>query len=467
MVTRDSAEAEFVSPIAPADLAQQTAAAKRDEKNRESILSKLVRLSERPDLRVGATLLACFAVTTILSTGTPKDATLYQHLGAEYYNIARAIADGRGYSDPFGEATGPTAWMPPLYPTLLAALVWILDKQSWVAIAVLALTNVALAAMGASLFTISKRLQLKISPYAGPAMLLVWVVVFRYWFVILTNDVWLLAALFAAVIHAFVDYRTTRVVRVWVWGILGACVLLASPTVAIACGALVVWALFKETKQRKALIQAVALSAYIAMPWVARNAVIFGTFIPSKSNLMFEAYQANVVDADGVYDVDTMLLHPFNKPIQRAHYAKLGEIDFVRTYGSVFLSKLKTAPEQFVQRVINRLRAAVFEYHPLTRKAATGPEQLLYVLPWIGILLALVLSRRRRSLVALLTAVLLLYLTPYIVVAMYSRYIMPATPLLLLLLLLGGESVVEAARSVLQKFAPHDAGQPPGASPAS
>src|SRR5262249_11656265 len=47
-----------------------------------------------------------------------------RHLGAEYLNIARSLAAGRGYADPFGDATGPTAWMPPVLPLTLAGLLW-------------------------------------------------------------------------------------------------------------------------------------------------------------------------------------------------------------------------------------------------------------------------------------------------------------------------------------------------------
>src|ERR1035437_9008655 len=46
--------------------------------------------------------------------------------GWEAARIARALITGYGYSDPFANAflahTGPTAWLPPLYPLLLAAI---------------------------------------------------------------------------------------------------------------------------------------------------------------------------------------------------------------------------------------------------------------------------------------------------------------------------------------------------------
>src|SRR5258708_34344357 len=42
--------------------------------------------------------------------------------GFEMGRIGRAIATGRGFSDPFDWQTGPTAWEPPLYPYLIAGV---------------------------------------------------------------------------------------------------------------------------------------------------------------------------------------------------------------------------------------------------------------------------------------------------------------------------------------------------------
>src|ERR1700733_4990702 len=46
--------------------------------------------------------------------------------GWEAARIARALVQGSGYADPFSNSfiahTGPTAWLPPLYPLLIAAV---------------------------------------------------------------------------------------------------------------------------------------------------------------------------------------------------------------------------------------------------------------------------------------------------------------------------------------------------------
>src|SRR5262245_64453183 len=52
------------------------------------------------------------------------DANWNRALGGEYINIARSLVAGEGFSHPFGEATGPTAWQPPVLPALLACALW-------------------------------------------------------------------------------------------------------------------------------------------------------------------------------------------------------------------------------------------------------------------------------------------------------------------------------------------------------
>ncbi len=48
--------------------------------------------------------------------------------GWEMGRIARALVTGYGYSDPFRGHTGPTAWVPPLYPLLMAAVFKLLRR---------------------------------------------------------------------------------------------------------------------------------------------------------------------------------------------------------------------------------------------------------------------------------------------------------------------------------------------------
>ncbi len=42
------------------------------------------------------------------------------NFGFEAGRIARSLATGQGYANPFNGVSGPTAWLPPLYPLLMA-----------------------------------------------------------------------------------------------------------------------------------------------------------------------------------------------------------------------------------------------------------------------------------------------------------------------------------------------------------
>ncbi len=50
-----------------------------------------------------------------------------KHLGGEYFQIAKALVAGNGFADPMDQPSGATAWQPPVYPLLMAGLLWMLD----------------------------------------------------------------------------------------------------------------------------------------------------------------------------------------------------------------------------------------------------------------------------------------------------------------------------------------------------
>ncbi len=51
---------------------------------------------------------------------TGRDSWMMDHLGGEHRWIATALAAGKGFSDPFREPTGPSAWVAPVLPFIQA-----------------------------------------------------------------------------------------------------------------------------------------------------------------------------------------------------------------------------------------------------------------------------------------------------------------------------------------------------------
>src|ERR1700739_3562515 len=52
----------------------------------------------------------------------PHDVLAVAMFSQETGSIAQALATGKGFSSPFGKDTGPTAWLTPVYPLLVAGI---------------------------------------------------------------------------------------------------------------------------------------------------------------------------------------------------------------------------------------------------------------------------------------------------------------------------------------------------------
>src|SRR5215472_547725 len=52
----------------------------------------------------------------------PHDVLAPAMFSQETGSIAKSLASGKGFSSPFGKDTGPTAWLTPVYPLLVAGI---------------------------------------------------------------------------------------------------------------------------------------------------------------------------------------------------------------------------------------------------------------------------------------------------------------------------------------------------------
>src|SRR5437868_275577 len=78
--------------------------------------------------------------------------------GWEMGRVARAIAAGEGFSNPFHAVTGPTAWEPPLYPCLIAGVFKVFGIYSKAsAFVLLALNSLFSSLTCIPIFLIAKR----------------------------------------------------------------------------------------------------------------------------------------------------------------------------------------------------------------------------------------------------------------------------------------------------------------------
>ncbi|MBN1606916.1 MAG: hypothetical protein JW940_09810 [Polyangiaceae bacterium] len=389
-------------------------------------------------------LLGLLSVTFTLSRGfalfseRPPDWT---HLGAEYWNIARALNAGRGFADPFGHPTGPTSWMAPLYSLLLAGLLAIFPEKVAVARVVAAASNVGLAVVGVMVFRVARRHCHWLSPWFVVAVYTAWLCIFYSSYFLLSHDVWFAALVSAALVVLLSTYVKTGIIVGWKWGLAGGIAVLSNPSIALAWGALMAHQCYRQPRERRQLLWAGALMLGLASPWVVRNAIVFHRFIPTKSNSGYEAYQSNNIDDDGVYEEQSFWQHPYVSLEARRRYARLGEPEFVRAHQKAFLESVRRRPSRFFARVARRVLATTLAYPPFEEAERRSSSYLLrrgaYALPCLGALLALWLAQRERAFVSRLCIAYFAFLFPYWLLAFYVRHLFAFTAVLVLLTALG------------------------------
>jgi hypothetical protein len=251
--------------------------------------------------------------------------------GYETGRIAKSIASGDGYSSPLSITTGPTAWLTPIYPYLLAGVFKIFGIYTYVSKVVITLLNDLFSALTCiPIYFIAKRLGGS-NLAAGGAW--VWAVFPN---AILIPFEWIWDTSLSALIAGLVLWATmaivdSRRVRDWVgYGLLWGIALMTNAAFASVLPFLFAWLAWKLLKARARWIQLPAVAALAAamccVPWTVRNYITFTKFIPLRSNFGLELWLGN---NDQVPDTWAGFLHPNDYPPEREEFAKLGEVAYM------------------------------------------------------------------------------------------------------------------------------------------
>src|ERR1700689_259106 len=148
-------------------------------------------------------------------------------------NIAHSLAAGNGFSSPFRVDTGPTAWLPPIYPLLLAGIFRTFGSYTFHSFIVAALLNILFATLTwLPIFFAGERLG-GVGVAAGAAWL--WAV-FPNAILIPVQSMWdasLSAFLVAAIFCATLALAESSRVRDWcAYGLLWGVTLMTNATLA-------------------------------------------------------------------------------------------------------------------------------------------------------------------------------------------------------------------------------------------
>jgi hypothetical protein len=363
-----------------------------------------------------------------------KNLLKVDHLGGEYYSIAGALVSGRGFADPFQEQTGPTAWMPPVLCWVMAALRWATgsDRELVTAVIIL-LQDLTLIGTGLLVIEFARRTTGRVG-LATMIFVAVLLGNFHHCFQF-THDCWIILATLDLLIAGLVwarplDFSWRAATG---WGAFGGVCALISPVIGFTWGILALAGGWRRG-QRVRLALALLAAGLTVAPWVIRNYLVFGRFIPVKSNLAYELHQSQCMQAGGVLRAPAFSNHPSgHNGEERRWYQQVGETAYLDEKWHLFRDAVRANPGDFVQRVTNRFLAATLVYVPFNpsdevrRPGVLWLNRLAYPLPFLC-LLVLVCTARWRPLThaqRIVMGVYVVYLLPYVLVSYYERYKFP------------------------------------------
>ena len=251
--------------------------------------------------------------------------------GWEMGRIGAAIASGQGFSNAFGAPTGPTAWEPPLYPYLTAAVFHIFGIYSRASAFVLLTINSIFSALTCiPIFLIGRRV---FSEKVAVGSAWTWALLpyVMYW---CTRWVWetSLSALLVALIFWFTLIMEESVgVRPWAWfGLLWGIAALDSTVLLSFLPASGLWAWYHRAKRGKPSLAGVVVATAIFIaciaPWTMRNYKTFGKFILIRDNFGAELRLGNGNGADGTW---MQYLHPTQDLYAMRQYISMGELAYI------------------------------------------------------------------------------------------------------------------------------------------
>jgi 4-amino-4-deoxy-L-arabinose transferase-like glycosyltransferase len=368
-------------------------------------------------------------------------------------NIAYSLAAGHGFSSPYWQETGPTAWLTPVYPALVAGVFRVFGIHTPRSFFAIVFLNILFsAATCVPIFYAGKRLG---GVMLGSTAAWLWAI-FPNAVIIPYEWVWdtsLAALLMATILWATLALAETQNVRAWCgYGLLWGFGLMTNPSLGSVLPVLLGWSAYRAWKQGHLRLSRPLLACGIAVlccvPWTVRNYLTFHRFIPLRSNFPFELWLGN----NEQFDEESRVV-PAADPerFEIRKYVHMGETAFMQDKWQRATAFIKSHPRLELALFARRFVATWIGLEqpiegfrdadsPLARLALIS-NTLAAVGAFCGIL---ALVRSRNAYAFPLAACPIVYPVIYYVTHTSLRYRHPIDPVVLLL-------TAVALAAVLQK----------------
>jgi hypothetical protein len=282
-------------------------------------------------------------------------------------NIAYSVATGKGFSNPFRRETGPTAWLTPVYPLLVAGTFKVFGVFTVSSFFFLVFLNILFStAACVPIFYVGERVA---GVGAGATAAWLWAlspsaVMFPFEWIWDTSLSALLAAL---LLWATLQVAESDRMRDWsAYGLLWGFTLMTNPSLGSLLPFLLGWAAYRLGKRQaihgslktfawlKNATLAFSLAILCCFPWTIRNYAVFHRLVPLRSNFPLELYIGNNENYD---DKHSRYPGPITKERETLRYFRMRETTFMDEEKRKAITFILSHPRMDLNLFCNRFAA--------------------------------------------------------------------------------------------------------------
>jgi len=258
----------------------------------------------------------------------------------------------------------------------------------------------------------------------------------------------------ALIFWATLEIRESK--SAWAWagyGALWVTGVLVNPSLLSLFPFLVAWALWHSRQVASSWLKfsgaALLVFTIGLVPWTIRNYVVFGKFIPLRSNFGLELWLGN---NPNVTDTWSATFHPNDDPVEMAKYVRMGEIAYMAEKQHEAFVFMRTHPVETVNFVFHRFVQTWLDESESPVDIWSNASLLIRVIVVWNILLtlmtflgALFVYRTRRPEAFPFVAAVLIFPLIFYLTHSSLRYRFPIDPIIVVLSVFGTSSLISLA----------------------
>jgi 4-amino-4-deoxy-L-arabinose transferase-like glycosyltransferase len=357
--------------------------------------------------------------------------------GWEMGHVAQSIAQGQGFSNPYGGNTGPTAWEPPLYPYLMAGVFKLFGIFTYASAWVLLSINSLFAALTTiPIYLIARKtFDERVAHWSAWGWALnpyIW-----YWSIHWIWDTTFTPLTLSLIFLVALELQEWEGRRGWVifaalWGI-GA---LANPSMLAFLPFCGLWVWRQRFKNGLPSLSGVVLSSavffLVLSPWLVRNYEVFGRFVFLRDDFGLQFRLGNSKGAEGML---MAYLQPNLNKLEFEKFQRMGESAYAADCKRLAFDWVRENPLRFV---IVSLKRFFYYWNGVPKgtdsRAPWDFRDSLFLASSVIAIWGLGRAlQQKRHAAWLFAGLILTYPTTYYFVFPHARYRHPIEPELLIL----------------------------------